>query len=81
MKADVPEFNPNSVDAVVSRIDTRVAQLDDKLERLLTLHEQSHRDHSERLRKLEEERWYQRGAVAVFSVAAVAVWNWLTSRP
>lgn len=77
----MPEFNPNSVDAVVSRIDTKVCQLDDKIERMIQLHEKLAVEHSERLRKLEEERWYQRGAVAVFSVAAVAVWNWLTSRP
>lgn len=76
----MPEFNPNSVDAVVSRIDTRVGQLDDKIERLLILQEQVYRDHSDRLRKLEEERWHQRGAVAVLSVVAVAVWNWFTNR-
>ncbi len=78
--SDVPEFNPNSVDAVVSRIDTRLGQLDDKMERIVALTETLQREHSERLRKLEEERWYQRGAVAAISVVAVAFWNWLTSR-
>lgn len=77
----IPEFNPNSVDAVVSRIDTRISQLDEKIERLLIMQEQIQSDHSHRIRKLEEERWYQRGAVAILSILAVTVWNWLTNRP
>lgn len=76
-----PEFNPNSVDAVVSRIDTRIGQLDEKIERLIVMQEQVQMEHSHRLRKLEEERWYQRGAVAILSIVAVTVGNWLTNRP
>jgi hypothetical protein len=36
--------------------------------------------HEDRLRTLENERWWQRGVAAGIGAIAAAAWQWITSR-
>lgn len=75
---DMPqqEFNPSSTDAVLSAILTEMKQ---HKELLQEIREGQVGDRS-RITALEREHWYQRGIVAVISVVAVTLWNYVTGK-
>lgn len=81
------EFNPMSTDAMFAKV---LARLDEQ-DRAAEKREHSLRDQLRRIEEqakltngrvtaLEHERWFQRGAVAIISMAVAAAWSFLTGK-
>lgn len=66
------DFNPNSNDAVLSRILQRMDAQDAQLARI----EKGVNHTNERVNGLERDRWYQRGMVAAIGVVIAAAWDY-----
>ena len=70
------DFNPNSPDAMFSRILQRMDTQDSALARI----EHGVAKTTGRVTALERDKWYQRGIVAAIAVLAGGAWEWLKAR-
>lgn len=64
------DFNPNSLDSVLSR-------MTEKQDELLREFRESRRDFEARIKALERARYWLVGAAASAAVVAHAAWDWL----
>lgn len=69
-------YDPMSTDAMFSKI---IERLDHQDAVLRDIKEQVYKTNG-RVNELERDKWMQRGAAAVISVMAVALWNWLAGK-
>jgi len=69
-------YDPESQDAMFARILERMDSQDRLLEEIKI---QVYKTNG-RVTALEQEKWFQRGVVAVITVAATVFWEWLTGR-
>lgn len=67
-------YDPESQDAMFARILERMDSQDRLLEEIKT---QVYKTNG-RVTALEQEKWFQRGVVAVITVGATVLWEWLT---
>lgn len=67
-------YDPESQDAMFARILERMDSQDRLLEEIKT---QVYKTNG-RVTTLEQEKWFQRGVVAVITVSATVFWEWLT---
>jgi hypothetical protein len=67
-------YDPESQDAMFARILERMDSQDRLLEEIKT---QVYKTNG-RVTALEQEKWFQRGVVAVITVSATVLWEWLT---
>lgn len=73
-------YDPNSNDAVFSKILTRLEQQDkDAAARHIEI-VGKFEDHEKRITTLEHEKWYQRGIVATIGFTITAAWHLITGR-
>ena len=72
----MPEFNPNSTDAVLARILTNQEEHTQKLREI----RDEARKTNGRVTSLERERWYQRGVVAAVAVVVTMAWDVVRGR-
>jgi hypothetical protein len=69
-------YDPNSPDAMFSRI---MGRLDDQ-DKVLTRIEAQTTKTNGRVSKLETEHWKQRGFIFAVSFFGAALWEWLTKK-
>lgn len=69
-------YDPNSVDAMFSRIEQRLDSQDQVLARI---EEQTTKTNG-RVTALERDKWVQRGAVGVIAVIAAPLWEFVKAR-
>lgn len=81
------EFNPMSSDAMFAKVLARLDEQDRAAEkREALLRDQLGRIELQakltngRVSRLEQERWVQRGAVAVISIVATTLWGWFSHK-
>jgi hypothetical protein len=70
------DFNPNSTDAILSRILQRMEAQDMTLGRI----ESAVHKTNGRVNALERDRWYQRGIAAAIAVTAGCAWEYVKGR-
>lgn len=70
------DYDPNSQDAMFSRIMQRLDTIDHTTQRI----EKQARLTNGRVTALEREKWHQRGIVVGVSAVIGAAWHWILSR-
>ena len=68
-------YDPNSTDAMLARI---IQRLDNQDTILHEIKEQVYKTNG-RVNGLENDKWFQRGVVAVIGIIATALWNWISN--
>ena len=75
-----PGYNPNSIDAVLSRMEARQLTNSEEILQIKALIKDGFASNDTRISSLEHERWVQRGVVATISAGISAAFAWFTSR-
>lgn len=71
-----PDYDPNSINAVLSRIETKVNTIDSRLEK----GDKRMDNQDERIQKLERWRYWLLGLSAALVFLAQAAWEWFTGK-
>jgi hypothetical protein len=74
------EYNPNSIDAVLARIEQRQKDNGEKLDAVIASHKARLDKHDERIGGLEKWRYYLLGACAIGGLVIKAAWDWAKSK-
>lgn len=70
-------FNPNSIDTMLSKLLTKDEERAKQLDMLSKQIKEGFEELDGRIGALERDKWYQRGVVATLAVAASSLWEYV----